>query len=45
MDTKVNTGRVVLLGVVKNDAEKCLAVQTANKVKDVLSVMNYLILL
>ncbi|MDR1776409.1 MAG: BON domain-containing protein [Desulfovibrio sp.] len=42
IDTEVNSGRVVLLGVVKNDKEKRLAVQAANKTSGVHSVTSYL---
>ena len=34
IDTEVNSGRVVLLGVVKDDAEKQLAIQAARGVPD-----------
>lgn len=44
IDTQVNAGRVVLLGVVHNDEEKQLAIATARKVKGVLSVTSYLML-
>lgn len=44
IDTEVNAGRVVLLGVVHDNAEKQLAIQTARKVRGVTSVTNYLML-
>jgi osmotically-inducible protein OsmY len=44
IDTEVNAGRVVLLGVVKNDEEKRLAVQTARKTSGVHAVTSYLML-
>lgn len=44
IDTEVNAGRVVLLGVVHDDAEKQLAIQTARKVSGVVSVTSYLML-
>lgn len=44
IDTEVNAGRVVLLGVVGNDDEKRLAVRTAREVNGVTSVTNYLML-
>lgn len=44
IDTVVNGGRVVLLGVVHDNAEKQLAIQTARKVKGVTSVTSYLML-
>lgn len=44
IDTEVNSGRVVLLGVVHDNAEKQLAIQTARKVKGVTSVTSYLML-
>lgn len=44
IDTEVNGGRVVLLGVVQDDAEKNLAIRTARKVKGVISVTSYLML-
>jgi osmotically-inducible protein OsmY len=42
IDTEVNAGRVVLLGVVKDDEEKRLAVQAAHRVKGVRSVTSFL---
>lgn len=44
IDTEVNSGRVVLLGVVKDDAEKQLAIQAARGVPGVTSVTSYLML-
>ena len=44
IDTEVNAGRVVLLGVVKDDAEKQLAIQAARAVPGVTSVTSYLML-
>ena len=44
IDTEVNSGRVVLLGVVKDDAEKQLAVKSARGVAGVTSVTSYLML-
>lgn len=44
IDTEVNAGRVVLLGVVGNDAEKQLAIRTARQLKGVVSVTSYLML-
>lgn len=44
IDTEVNAGRVVLLGVVKDDAEKQLAIRIARKVAGVVSVTSYLML-
>lgn len=44
IDTEVNSGRVVLLGVVSNDAEKQLAIKTARSIKGVTSVTSYLML-
>lgn len=44
IDTEVNAGRVVLLGVVKDDAEKQLAIRVARGVKGVTSVTSYLML-
>lgn len=44
IETEVNAGRVVLLGVVKDDAEKQLAIKTARGVKGVVSVTSYLLL-
>lgn len=42
IDTEVNAGRVVLLGVVHDNAEKQLAIQIARKIKGVISVTSYL---
>ena len=44
IETEVNGDRVVLLGVVHDDAEKQLAIRTARKVKGVASVTSYLLL-
>lgn len=44
IDTEVNAGRVVLLGVVHDDAEKQIAIKTARQVKGVISVTSYLLL-
>lgn len=44
IDTEVNGDRVVLLGVVHDEAEKKLAITTARKVKGVKSVTSYLML-
>ncbi|GFH63294.1 MAG: uncharacterized BON-domain containing protein [Candidatus Desulfovibrio kirbyi] len=44
IDTEVNAGRVVLLGVVKDDAEKHLAEHAAQEVAGVTSVTNFLII-
>lgn len=44
IDTEVNAGRVVLLGVVHNDEEKQLAIRIARGVKGVKSVTSYLML-
>lgn len=44
IDTVVNSGRVVLLGVVHDNAEKQLAIKTARKLKGVTSVTSYLML-
>lgn len=44
IDTEVNAGRVVLLGVVHDEAEKKLAINTARKVKGVVSVTSFLML-
>lgn len=44
IDTVVNAGRVVLLGVVHDEAEKRLAIAVARKVKGVVSVTSYLML-
>lgn len=44
IDTEVNAGRVVLLGVVHDDAEKRIAINTARKIKGVVSVTSYLML-
>lgn len=44
IDTEVNSGRVVLLGVVHNDAEKQLAIRIARGIKGITSVTSYLML-
>lgn len=44
IDTEVNADRVVLLGVVRDDSEKKLAIDTARKVRGVTSVTSYLML-
>lgn len=44
IDTEVSNGRVVLLGVVHDNAEKKLAIATARKVAGVTSVTSYLLL-
>lgn len=44
IDTEVNAGRVVLLGVVQDDAEKQLAIRVARHVQGVTSVTSYLML-
>ena len=44
VETEVNAGRVVLLGVVHDNAEKQLAISVARKVKGVTSVTSYLML-
>ena len=44
IDTEVNSGRVVLLGVVANEQERALAVQAAKRVAGVVRVYNYLML-
>ncbi len=44
IDTEVNAGRVVLLGIVHDDAEKQLAIGVARKIKGVISVTSYLML-
>ena len=44
IDTEVNSGRVVLLGVVHDDAEKRLAIDKPRKIKGVVSVTSYLML-
>ena len=43
IDTEVNAGRVVLLGVVENDKERGLALDAARRVEGVTSVKSYLI--
>ncbi len=44
IDTEINAGRVVLLGVVHDNEEKQLAIAAARKVKGVTSVTSYLML-
>lgn len=44
IDTEVNAGRVVLLGVVADENEKQIAIQSARKVSGVTRVTSYLIL-
>lgn len=44
IDTEVNSGRVVLLGVVKDESEKQLAIQAARGVAGVTGVTSYLML-
>ncbi len=44
IDTEVNAGRVVLLGVVAHEEEKDIAIRTARKVKGVSEVTSYLML-
>ncbi len=44
IDTEVNAGKIVLLGVVHNDEEKQLAIRTARSLKGVVSVTSYLML-
>ena len=44
IDTEVNSGRVVLLGVVKDESEKQLAIQAARGVSGVTAVTSYLML-
>jgi len=44
IDTEVNSGRVVLLGVVRDDKEKQLAIQAARGVGGVTGVTSYLML-
>ena len=44
VDTEVNSGRVVLLGVVANEAERQLAINTAKKTPGVTKVTSYLLL-
>lgn len=44
IDTEVNAGRVVLLGVVKDNAEKQQAIRIARRVPGVVSVTSYLML-
>lgn len=44
IETEVNAGRVVLLGVVQDNAEKQLAIKTARSVKGVVTVTSYLLL-
>ncbi len=44
VDTEVNAGRVVLLGIVESEREKKLALQAAKRVDGVRSVVSYLML-
>lgn len=44
IETQVNAGRVVLLGVAHDNAERQLAIQTARRVKGVTSVTSYIML-
>ena len=44
IDTEVNAGRVVLLGVVRDEKEKQLAINVARKIPGVTSVTSYLML-
>ncbi|MCR5814956.1 MAG: BON domain-containing protein [Desulfovibrio sp.] len=44
VDTEVNAGRVVLLGVVGNEHERKIAIRTAHKVEGVINVTSYLML-
>ena len=44
VETEVNAGRVVLLGVVKDNAERQLAIRAARGVSGVTSVTSYLML-
>ena len=44
IDTEVNAGRVVLLGVVKDEAERKLAIRAARQVEGVKQVISYLML-
>lgn len=44
IDTEVNAGRVVLLGVVDSEREKEIAIEAAKKVKNVTRVTSYLML-
>lgn len=44
VDTEVNAGRIVLLGVVENARERDLALDTARRVEGATSVKSYLIL-
>ena len=44
IDTEINAGRVVLLGVVRDDAERRIAIRTARNTRGVTSVTSYLIL-
>lgn len=44
IDTEVNAGRVVLLGVVKDEAERKLAIRSARQVEGVSQVISYLML-
>lgn len=44
IDTEVNAGRVVLLGVVHDNEEKQIAIRVARSIKGVVSVTSYLML-
>jgi hyperosmotically inducible protein len=44
IDTEVNSGRVVLLGVVQDEEERQLAIRTAESVQGVTAVTSYLML-
>ncbi len=44
IDTEVNAGRAVLLGVVQDAQEKDLAIEAARKVQGIISVTSYLML-
>ncbi|MBO4335250.1 MAG: BON domain-containing protein [Desulfovibrio sp.] len=44
VDTEINAGRVVLLGVVGNEQERKIAIKTARKVDGVVNVTSYLML-
>ncbi|MBQ7584964.1 MAG: BON domain-containing protein [Desulfovibrionaceae bacterium] len=44
VDTEINAGRVVLLGVVENEAERKIAIRTARQLDGVVKVTSYLML-
>ena len=44
IDTEVNAGRIVLLGVVENEAERKLAIRTARHVDGAVKITSYLLL-